>query len=197
MRRSELLSVVDLTTASFNILATRDLLPLPIEARQKGWRHYDAEDALRIALFLRLTAFGVSQHQACALVRSDFEALLAFAHHRPRSDCAILFGRVQTEVRDEDSGARAHHALIAELGGTDEAVAALLARLEEPITGVVGIAFVSATAAMDDVHRTAVRSGALTDDVASLARLFRVPSVEGGGSATGDSRAAGSGGRHA
>lgn len=93
MRTSDLLTVVGMTSTAFTAVTARGVLPFE-KAPSGGWSKFGVEDAIRLALFMDLTARGMSQAQASSLLRHEFNALLDFLNSEPAPPPGVLlFGQ--------------------------------------------------------------------------------------------------------
>lgn len=184
MRRGDLLKIVPLSSASFNSLGTRSLLPLkgekraeaPLETmRKEGWGRYTADDAFRIALMLELGRIGYSQLTASWTVRSQYEDLIAFAENEHRSP--ILFGTFGTlvEGRDGEESAVAKLPLITTVGGLGSDLDDILNTAGLKSSEVTDVAVVNASKVAASLIGRASAHGVQSSRFARMATTFAVP----------------------
>lgn len=177
MRRAELLDLAGVTTASFNALAARSLLPFPGSASRRGWGHYDVEDAVRLALLRELTRAGQPQALAAGVVRDQFTALLDYANSsRNPKRPPFLFGLavLSRPVAGAEAGQAAHIAIATEAGRVDRALERAVQAEGGRIADVQQLCFVNVTQTMRDIRGRWSRGLSAThQQLADLTELLR------------------------
>jgi len=178
MRTSDLLSVVGMTSTAFTAVLARGVLPFE-KASSGGWSKFGVEEAIRLAMFLDLTAQGMSQGQASKLLRDEFDSLLDFLNGEPAPGF-VLFGearfgklsKAQSEPLQE-----ATKAVCAIAGDIDEAIVSaqrgLRGRWE-----VRGLTLISASDTMGRILPRFIDAGLATPEIHQWAAFMRAPGTK-------------------
>lgn len=179
MRTSDLLTVVGMTSTAFTAVTARGVLPFQ-KAPSVGWSKFGLEDAIRLALFMDLTARGMSQSQASSLLRHGFDALLDFLNAEPAPPPGpLLFGQATFEEfsKGKSGPPRESTAVVCAIeGNIDEA----LANARRGLRGrweMTGLTLVSASGTMGRILPRLIDLGLATPEVHKWAAFMRVPGV--------------------
>lgn len=124
MRRSDLLKIAGLTTATFNNLAARDLLPFAPKTRSEPtWGDYTADDAFRLVLMVKLAECGWGQQAAAKVVRLHYKKLVRASGQPSQSkDRPWLFGTVWVARPTKDGVKLKRRSVIARAGEVEQVV---------------------------------------------------------------------------
>jgi hypothetical protein len=168
MRRAQILDLVGLTAGQFDALIARGLAPLSSQRPAKGWATFSADDALRFGLFSALTRAGVSQAQAGAIVRSQYDDLIEYLEADVAAD--VWFGVFSTTASTEgEPGARGYFPLIATLSDMGSRVQQVRTITKDQ-DDVDSVTMVNATTTMRGMLDRADRVGLSDARLSELAR---------------------------
>lgn len=126
-----MLALSGMAPAVWNMLGQRNAVPFERDRRRER-NTYGADDALRLMLFVELTAGGKVQEQSAAWVRSELTELLEDAKTKKgRGDW--YFGAIAFTGRDDEGpAARLHQPILVRLADLDDRVQSIvkLAKLD-------------------------------------------------------------------
>ena len=177
MRTSDLLTVVGMTSTAFTAVTSRGVLPFE-KGPSRGWSKFDVEDAIRLALFMDLTARGMSQGQASSLLRDEFNALLDFLNTEPAPPPGpVLFGQAtfgeyrkgQSEPLQEAT------AVVCAIEGN---IDGSIANAQRGLRGrweMTGLTLVSASGAMGRILPRLINASLATPETHKWAAFMRAP----------------------
>lgn len=168
-----------MTSTAFTAVTARGVLPFE-KAPSGGWSKFGLEDAIRLALFMDLTARGLSQGQASSLLRHEFNALLDFLNAEPAPPPGPLFFGQATFGEYCKGQSEPSHEVAAVVcaieGNIDEAIAnarrGLRGRWE-----MTGLTLVSASGSMGRILPRLIHLGLATPEVYNWAAFMRAPGV--------------------
>lgn len=177
MRRSELLEIVDMTSATFNALVARSVLPFERNLRKGSWSTFHINDVLALALFQDLTGLGLSQARASNLVREHFDPYLDYIQGEPRPQTAeLLFGEVAFETSSLKAG-KAKPTTFAPIFAVEGRIDAAIAKAlkEEGSEGrTMSVTIVNSTATMARILPGFWTAGVTRIEMQRWARFMRV-----------------------
>ncbi len=173
MRRSELLALTGLTAARFGNLFHREQLPFrsPGEERQ-GWADYSLDEAVQLALMLRLMELDWPIERATAAVRQHFELLVRERDRKKPARRDLHFGvAIETLYRSADWGFPVDwiiHGFAGTLAELDEC-------MDDPtIAEISGMVLVNASATVRRMIHTGRAKGARPETLEKLHRRWRI-----------------------
>lgn len=167
MRRADLLKITELTNAAFNNLAARDLLPFTPKTRASTWGDYSADDALRLALMVKLSESGWSQASAVKTVRSGYGALKEAAKTAGKMKPWFL-GSAWVSVAKAEGPVTRRRSVIARQGEVEGVTAAFCGEGDE----LSHWAVVNATAVIKRLNDRASEEGVSSARLSALADLL-------------------------
>ena len=180
MRTSDLLSVVGMTSTAFTAVLARGVLPFE-KGSSGGWSKFGVEEALRLAMFMDLTAQGMSQAQASKLLRDEFNALLDFLNAEPAPlPGSVLFGEarfVRLPKKQSVPLQEVTRVVCAIAGDIDQAIL----RAQRGLKGqweVRGLMLISASDTMGRILPRFIDSGLATPEVHQWAAFMRAPGAK-------------------
>ena len=118
MTRAQLLALTGMAPPVWSMLKQRNVLPYaPDKKRERNT--YDADDVLRLMVFVELTAGGKAQEQAAGWIRSELSELLESGRGaKGRGDW--YFGAVAFTGHDEgEASTRIHEPILVRLADLD------------------------------------------------------------------------------
>ncbi|MBU1345999.1 MAG: hypothetical protein KKA16_03495 [Alphaproteobacteria bacterium] len=177
MRTSDLLSVVGMTSTAFTAVLARGVLPFE-KGSSGGWSKFGVEEAIRLAIFMDLTAQGMLQAQASKLLRDEFDGLLDFLNADPAPPPGpVLFGEASFgKLGKGDAGnlQETTRAICAIAGTIDQAIA----RAQRGLKGrweLKGLTLVSASDSMGRILPRLTDADLLTLEAQKWAAFMRAP----------------------
>jgi len=177
MRTADLLKIVGMTSAAFTAVIARDVLPFERSA-SGGWSKFQVEEAIRLALFIDLTAKGMSQGRASALIRGGFYTLLDFLNSKPAPPPGLLFFGEVVLRRSTSKKAGGPKETAAAVCGVTGQLDHALVQAQQGLKGnwdVVGLTIVSASHTMDRILPNFIETGLATPDLHQWAAFMRAP----------------------
>lgn len=172
MRRSDLLTIVGMTNTTFDALVARGVTPFDRSLGRK-WSVFTVEDALRLVIFLELTARGMTQSRASALVRDGFDRLLDFVNTDPQpANDTFLFGQIEFDSFRGDQPT--FETVCALSGKLDRAIADVLARASSG-SAPIALQLVGATQCMARIKGPLRSTPGMAAEADKWAEFMRVP----------------------
>ncbi|RYG87860.1 MAG: hypothetical protein EON59_06175 [Alphaproteobacteria bacterium] len=163
--------MTELSVGQFDALVARKLAPLSVRKPSQGWGTFSADDALAIALFGALTRTGLAQHPASALVRSEYEDLLAYSNSGSSGD--IWLGAYRsTAHKAGESSASATFPIISVFADIEVTVRQTQERAGDA-DPVEGMTIINATAVVRRMLLRATEAGIEDRRLTALAKLLR------------------------
>lgn len=173
MRRSELLALTGVTPARFGNIFHRGQLPFgDPNAERQGWADYSLDEAVQLALMLRLMELDWPIERATAAVREHFELLVSERDRKKPARRDLHFGvAIETLYLPADWSVSVDwvvHGFAGTLAELDEG-------MEDPsITEISGMVLVNASATVRRMIHTGRAKGAKPETLEKLRRRWRI-----------------------
>jgi hypothetical protein len=173
VRRSELLALTGITAARFGNIFHRGQLPFgDPNAERQGWADYSLDEAVQLALMLRLMELNWPIERATAAVREHFELLVRARDRKKPARRDLHFGVFQETLYLPDDWSVPVDWFFEGFAGT---LAELDDDTDEPSgVDISGMVLVNASATVRRMIHTGRAKGAKPETLKKLRKLWRI-----------------------